>query len=474
MPQSSVSALSNEEIDERIESITRALPQLVRGTPERQAQEGNLKLLEDEVDSRGYESPVLTRMALVGAVSELLDKFDTVEQGLSALWRESSVHHAAAIELFKEKYGGPERRQLNRLKEAADSARRLAMGASKTDPDAAFGAFGEAGTKLIAATFGLQLLGVWLAYLQLADIVMHQMPSHSVEHLLLILDKQAKRVAHPLSELASLDAGRVETAAVGLPPLLDQLVKEHSLLVAEIEQGAEKYQRFMTSLEIVQLVMALASLRIPAGGGFSGPMASFALIPGGISGGAMVGARLVVSIEWAEMIRRLIAAGIIVLPVVWAGMHAGVMKMAAGSGPGTVPTGTQVIQSETGPLQPGKSALGKYGMDRYGAFANRPKDKLAGHELLQNLWLQVKGFGKRLATPASRNNPAVALTHREHAEVGRQQRALGLYSRKKLLSMSAQEVIDANATAMQRAGIPQHVIETLRKLALRHAATLGY
>jgi hypothetical protein len=59
-------------------------------------------------------------------------------------------------------------------------------------------------------------------------------------------------------------------------------------------------------------------------------------------------------------------------------------------------------------------------MDRYGSFANRPKDKLAGHELLENPWLEVKGYGKRLASAASRDNPAVGLTHAEHAEVGRQ------------------------------------------------------
>ena len=123
---------------------------------------------------------------------------------------------------------------------------------------------------------------------------------------------------------------------------------------------------------------------------------------------------------------------------------------------------------------PGKSGLGQYGIDKYGSFANRPKDKLAGHELLQNLWLEVKGLGRRLTSAASRDNPAVALNHAEHAEVGRQQRALGLFDRSKLATMSAEQVIEANATAMQRAGIPNHVIETLKKEALRHASTLTY
>ena len=57
--------------------------------------------------------------------------------------------------------------------------------------------------------------------------------------------------------------------------------------------------------------------------------------------------------------------------------------------------------------------------------------------------------------------------------MGRQQRALGLYDRNKLAGMTAEQVINENATAMQRAGIPQDVIETLKREALRHAAALG-
>ena len=76
--------------------------------------------------------------------------------------------------------------------------------------------------------------------------------------------------------------------------------------------------------------------------------------------------------------------------------------------------------------------------------------------MLQNLWLEVHGFGKRLATPASRNNPAIALTHPEHTAVS-SQRDLGLFDRNKLAQMSAKEIIEANANAMRAAGIPEDV-----------------
>ena len=44
------------------------------------------------------------------------------------------------------------------------------------------------------------------------------------------------------------------------------------------------------------------------------------------------------------------------------------------------------------PLRPGKSELAENDIDRYGKFRNRPADKLAGHQMLQNLWLRLKGF----------------------------------------------------------------------------------
>jgi hypothetical protein len=85
----------------------------------------------------------------------------------------------------------------------------------------------------------------------------------------------------------------------------------------------------------------------------------------------------------------------------------------------------------------------------------------------------VHGFSTRGKGAASRDNPAVALTQAEHTEVGRQQARLGLFDRSKLASMSAEEVIELNATAMRRAGIPNDVVETIKTEALRHATTLA-
>jgi len=135
-------------------------------------------------------------------------------------------------------------------------------------------------------------------------------------------------------------------------------------------------------------------------------------------------------------------------------------------------TAGDVVSSGNGPLIPGKTHLGQYGIDGYGTYSNRPGDKFAGHEMLQNAWLESKGYGERLKSEASRRNPAVALSHAEHVAVGREQRKLGLFDQQKLSKMSAKEVIEQNALAMKNAGIPDYVIETLKKEALKHAESL--
>jgi hypothetical protein len=135
-------------------------------------------------------------------------------------------------------------------------------------------------------------------------------------------------------------------------------------------------------------------------------------------------------------------------------------------------TAGDVISSGNAPLVPGKSDLGQYGIDEYGTYSNRPGDKFAGHEMLQNAWLEAKGYGERLKSEASRKNPAVALTHAEHVAVGREQRKLELLDKQNLSKMSARQVIEQNALAMKNAGIPDYVIETLKKEALKHAESL--
>ncbi len=76
---------------------------------------------------------------------------------------------------------------------------------------------------------------------------------------------------------------------------------------------------------------------------------------------------------------------------------------------------------------------------------------------------------KRLVGPASRNNPVIALTKSVHDEITKAQAALNPRS------MTPLENIRACAAIMRRLNsAPPEKIDTLEKLAIQHAKSLGY
>ena len=138
-----------------------------------------------------------------------------------------------------------------------------------------------------------------------------------------------------------------------------------------------------------------------------------------------------------------------------------------------IPQGELMPQSPV--LRPGTSSLREMDIDRYGTFSSPPRsgDQLAGHELLQNAWLREHGYvASRGSGPASRGNPALALSDEVHARIGIEQRKLGLFDRSRLIGMSAEENIALNAQAMRNAGVPEHVVQVLQREAVLHASTL--
>lgn len=264
---------------------------------------------------------------------------------------------------------------------------------------------------------------------------------------------------------------------------------------AQLHQAGDEFAKAVAGLAIDTVLLILTLLSGGAGGAAgratssaSVPARELALVPAREL--ALVGAEGVVvgtipAVEAAEMATAITTAQAAQLGLKGAALANAMMSQGAGpqttsesvEGSGGPPsqgaqTAQDVISGGTAELVQGKSGLGQYGIDKYGAFSNRPQDKLAGHELLQNAWLEVKGFGKRLTSKESRENPAVALTQPEHTAVGREQIKMGLFDQQKLAQMSAKQNIEANVEAMRRAKIPNYVIETFKKEALKYAETL--
>jgi hypothetical protein len=107
-------------------------------------------------------------------------------------------------------------------------------------------------------------------------------------------------------------------------------------------------------------------------------------------------------------------------------------------------------------------------------FADRREDALEGHEIAQNLWLQLHGYTSERGTGmASRWNPTIALPPEVHRAVSAYQAALGLYDRKALKKMGYREMVDLNELALREglrdSGYPEATIRGVVKQATDEA-----
>jgi len=106
----------------------------------------------------------------------------------------------------------------------------------------------------------------------------------------------------------------------------------------------------------------------------------------------------------------------------------------------------------------------------YGQFRKFPRDRLAGHELLQNAWLRQHGYGGR----AFPRNPALALPQKFHVGfVTPMLAGLGLHYRINLANMTAEENILFNAEILRRLNVPHAAIEQAVNASLQYAKTLS-
>jgi hypothetical protein len=75
------------------------------------------------------------------------------------------------------------------------------------------------------------------------------------------------------------------------------------------------------------------------------------------------------------------------------------------------------VYDRSQPLRPGRSELRQYDLDTYGTFRSRPRDRLQGHEVLQQMWLPLHQRARRGRSEVSVENPALALPDAVHRRV---------------------------------------------------------
>lgn len=279
----------------------------------------------------GGDSAATARQAILEAIDEVKRSMESSEAARSLLAsREPSLVGRRLDGVFT-RYLDHGSNQLTWLRGALGSATVLAGAASEVeDPDMALGVLRMSGPRLQAAMFGTLLLATWVDFLQLTDALLQDCPVCGTEKLFVDLHRIQGLMEPTLKELASLEPERVEAAATAMPELMGALTREFDAIQRDARSAMELGGKVMLVVQAMEMLALVSTLRMSLP---RLPPAAPATLGVGFvmsSGGVMVGSGLVVSAEWVEMMRRLVQAGVISLPVVSAAIriHGGQVLMA--------------------------------------------------------------------------------------------------------------------------------------------------
>jgi hypothetical protein len=221
--------------------------------------------------------------------------------------------------------------QLQWIHGALEGATTLADAAREVqEPDMELGLLRLTGPRLEAGMFGATLLATWVDFLNLADAVLRQCPFYSVEQLYVDLDRVQKLIEPSMTALASLEPGQVEAATTAMPELMGQLTREFHSIREGVRVANERGGQFMAAAQAIEMLTMVSTLKmsLPRPPPAAPTLVGAELVMG--SSGVMMGSQVVVTAEWVEMMRRLVQAGVISVPVVSAAVriHAGQVMMA--------------------------------------------------------------------------------------------------------------------------------------------------
>ncbi|WAM26891.1 DUF2380 domain-containing protein [Myxococcus sp. NMCA1] len=277
-------------------------------------------------------------------------------------------------------------KQLTWLRGSLGSATALAGVASEVgDSGMALGILQMTGSRLQAAMFGTLLLATWVDFLQLADALLRDCPMCGTEKLFVDLSRVQGLMEPALKELASMDSERIEVAATEMPELMGKLTHEFDVIQRDARSAMEQGGKVMVAVQVVEMLALISTLKMSLP---RPPPSAPAMLGVGLvmtSGGVMAGSRLVVSAEWVEMMRRLVQAGVISLPVVSAAVriHGGQVMMAQANE--ALPRGVRESLGDS-PEVRGMRVTGRAGA----GMSEAPKHHVMPKEHRE--WFEQRGF----------------------------------------------------------------------------------
>ncbi|WP_253999033.1 TIGR02269 family lipoprotein [Myxococcus qinghaiensis] len=279
----------------------------------------------------GGQNNALPRQAVLEAIAELKVSMDGVGDAFSRFATRPATLGGWGLNDIFARHLDHGSNHLTWLRGALGSATALAEVASEVgDSSTEVGLLRMSGPRLQAVLFGNLLLATWFDFLQFADAVSRHCLMCSSEKMFVVLHRVKGLMEPRLTELASLDPERVEAAATAMPELMGELTREFDALHRDTRATMEADGKVMAAVQVWEMLTLVSTLKMSLP---RLPPAAPATLGAGLvmsSGGVMAGSRIVVSTEWVEMMRRLVQAGIISVPVISAAVriHSGQVLMA--------------------------------------------------------------------------------------------------------------------------------------------------
>ncbi|MCY1075409.1 hypothetical protein [Archangium lansingense] len=172
------------------------------------------------------QGALATHLAFVRALGDVSTSTRRISGELSRLGTSKQGIAGRFPELFVPfvEYGIQQLRWIDA--ELAAATRLSTLASEMEDPDMQLALVRLGGPRLQAAMMGSMLLAAWLDFLHLADVVLTQSPSYSVERVFLQLSHLRTMIGPAMAALASREPGQVEAAAADLPALIGHLTGE--------------------------------------------------------------------------------------------------------------------------------------------------------------------------------------------------------------------------------------------------------
>jgi predicted lipoprotein DUF2380 len=356
------------------------------GLPRRRASRESLTVAGGDRESEAARRNALAaHLAFLGAVGDVSVSTRRIASELSRLRSSKRGIAGPVSDLFLPfvDYGVQQLRWIDA--ELAAATRLAHTAAQLDDPDLQLALLRLAGPRLQSALLGSLLHAAWVDFLNLADVILCGFPYYGVERLYRQMDRWRTMLEPAMTALASLEPGRVEAAAKDLPALMGHLTSEFTATQEAVRVAAENFQKMVVLKESLEALTMLSAMKfsLPALPPSAPALLGVGLVAGG--DGVMMGTRIVVSAEWVEMMRQLVRAGVLSLPVISAAVRIQAGQVLMAQSHGELPRGVREALGD-GPEVRAMRVTGKAGA----GMSEPPQHHVLPQEFRE--WFEQRGF----------------------------------------------------------------------------------